>query len=275
MNNIKLAFVFTNYNNFSHTINVVKSIVKFSENSPIIIVDNNSNENDIIELKKLKENYQNVEVIFSDTNIGYFKGLNLGIEFVRKNFKFDFLIIGNNDLEFPITFHEDLSKKSELFNKYPIISPNIITLDNVSQNPHVIRKISFFRSYIYDLYYLNYKLSRIIFYIANKFKNLFQRKDYLNSNIPQVIFQGYGACYILGPIFFKYYNQLFAPTFLMGEEFFLAYQLNLNKLELFYEPSIKVFHQDHASTGLIESYTFWKISKESHNIYKKYMKSYE
>jgi GT2 family glycosyltransferase len=61
----------------------------------------------------------------------------------------------------------------------------------------------------------------------------------------------------------------------MGEEFFLAYQLKLQNLKLYYEPSIKVYHQDHASTGLIESHNFWKISRESHKIYKKYFKSYE
>ena len=61
----------------------------------------------------------------------------------------------------------------------------------------------------------------------------------------------------------------------MGEEFFLAFQLKLFNLQLFYEPSIKVYHQDHASVSLLSSKKFWNISKSSHKIYKKYLKSYE
>jgi GT2 family glycosyltransferase len=272
---MKIAFVFTNYNNFKHSLNVVESISKFSNQFPIIIVDNMSNNDDIIQLNELQKLHKNLKVIYNEKNIGYFKGLNVGIEYLRNNIECDFIVIGNNDLTFPITFLEDFKKNHEILNIYAVVSPNIITLDNECQNPHVLNRISNLRNIIYDIYYMNYTISRIINLFANNFQKLFKRKDYLNSNIPSVIFQGYGACYILGPIFFKYYNQLFAPTFLMGEEFFLAYQLKLQNLKLYYEPSIKVYHQDHASTGLIESHKFWKISRESHKIYKKYFKSYE
>ena len=274
MKNNKVAFVFTNYNNYQHTINITKSIHLFSNLIPIIIVDNNSNEKNILELKTLEETYSNIKVIYNTINYGYFKGLNIGIEYVLNNIDFDILVIGNNDLLFTETFLEDIYKSNDIFEKYAVIAPNIITLDNECQNPHVLNEISYFRHLAYDLYYLNYSLSKFINFISFKFKNILKRKDYLHSNTPKVIYQGYGACYLLGPLFFKYYNQLFAPTFLMGEEFFLAYQLKLQNLDLFYEPTIKVYHQDHASTGLIESKKFWKISKESHKIYKKYLKSY-
>jgi hypothetical protein len=275
MSTVDIVYVFTNYNNYLHTIKVTKSIVEFSSSSPVIIVDNDSNQENIFELLELSKKFTNVEILFNNSNIGYFKGLNIGIEHALKKYRFDLLIIGNNDLTFPITFQNDIKNKFHLFNKYAVVSPNIITLDNVPQNPHVINKISFFRHFIYDLYYSNYYLSKVILFISNTINLIFKRKDYLKSNVPQVIYQGYGACYVLGPIFFKFYNQLFAPTFLMGEEFFLAYQLKLFNLQLFYEPSIKVFHQDHASTGQVESLIFWKISKSAHKTYKKYLKSYE
>jgi GT2 family glycosyltransferase len=273
---MKLAFVFTNYNNFKHTLNVSKSICAITT-APIIIVDNNSSDKEKAELKKLESDYSSVKVIFNDKNIGYFAGLNLGLEYLYKtSYSEDQkIIIGNNDLIFPHNFIENLIKIDHLFNKYAVLSPNIITLDNVHQNPHVIDKVSFLRNIVYDIFYSNYAISRFILFLIKNFGNKFQRKDFQSFEKAQIIYQGYGACYILGPLFFKYYRSLFSPTFLMGEEFFLAYQLKLQNLQLYYEPSVVVYHQDHASIGMVDSKIFWEISKKSHKIYRKYLKSYE
>lgn len=272
---MKIAFIVTNFNNSIHTFKMCDSINNFSSTIPIIIIDNNSEENDISDLKKIESTFSNVKIIYNKQNVGYFAGLNIGIEYVRNKLDIDIYIIGNNDLIFEKDFLFNLENNSHLFNKYAIISPNIITLDNEPQNPHVISNVSKFRHLILDIYYFNYYFSLIISLFLKYTNYIFRRKDFLDSDKAQVIYQGYGACYLIGPIFFKYYNKLFSPTFLMGEEFFLAYQLKMFNLELYYEPSIKVYHQDHASVGLLNSFKFWKISKSSHKIYKKYLKSYE
>jgi GT2 family glycosyltransferase len=272
---MNIVFIATNYNNSDHTKKMCESINAFANKVPIIIVDNNSNQNDVSKLVEIEKLYSNLKVVYNSENIGYFSGLNIGIEYAKKNFNSDILVVGNNDLVFNPNFLDSLIHKSYLFDSYAIISPNIITLDNIPQNPHVIHKISRVRHLILDLYYSNFYISKLIDNILYQTKNLFRRKDFLEFNKGQVIYQGYGACYIIGPKFFTFYNKLFSPTFLMGEEFFLAYQLKLSNLELYYEPSIKVYHQDHASVSLINSYKFWKISKSSHKIYKKYLKSYE
>ena len=274
---MKIAFIVTNFNNSRHTFEMCQSINNFTDNShsPIIIVDNNSVEDDVVNLKKIENQFHNVTIIYNSQNVGYFKGLNIGLEYVNKKYDVDVCVVGNNDLTFEKNFLIEIQNKLYLFDKYAVIAPNIITLDNVSQNPHVINNISSFRHFVLDLYYSNYFISLIIHLLIKLTNNIFQRKDYLGSSTPGVIYQGYGACYLIGPLFFKYFNQLFAPTFLMGEEFFLAYQLKMFKLQIFYEPSFKVYHQDHASVGKLNSKFFWSISKESHRIYKKYLKSYD
>ena len=272
---MKIGFIVTNFNNSKHTINMCASIKKFTNNCPIIIIDNNSEKNDINELVKLEIENPNIKIILNKENVGYFQGLNIGIDYIFNNYDIDIYIVGNNDLIFKEDFLINLNKNEYLFEKYAIVSPNIITLDNECQNPHVINSVSNFRHFILDLYYFNYHISLFIDFILKKTKNLFRRKDFLESNKGRVIYQGYGACYLIGPLFFKYYKYLFAPTFLMGEEFFLAYQLKLFKQELYYEPTIKVFHQEHASVEKLSSRKFWKISKSSHLIYKKYLKSYD
>ena len=105
-------------------------------------------------------------------------------------------------------------------------------------------------------------------------KKITDRKDEEQHNIAQTIYQGYGACYILGPLFFKYFDQLWAPSFLMGEEFFLSKQLERINMKVYYEPVIKVYHQEHASVKNVPKKKMWEFSREAHKIYRKYVKSW-
>lgn len=276
---MNIGFVFTNYNNTKYTQSVIESIrsVYFETNDyyEIVIVDNCSNEQELIHLKNLKSNFENLTIIFSKENLGYFKGLNLGISYFRNNpLTFNNIIIGNNDLLFSPNFISELKKIGPLFEKYPVISPDIITLENEHQNPHVIRKISKFREFIYNVYYSNYYISVLIHFIANKSKKITDRNDEKFHNTAMEIFQGHGSCYILGYKFFEKHNSLFAPTFLMNEEFFLAFQLKKEGQTIYYTPDIQVLHIGHASLSMLPSKKLWSLSSQSHKVYKKYLTLY-
>lgn len=272
---MKFGFVFTNYNNSQYTKDVIHSlsINKNFDDCFIVIVDNKSEADDLDNLKKINIKYPSVKIIFNDENCGYFKGLNIGIKYLRDKYPdMNFITIGNNDLYFSLDYLDAIFEKRNLFDKYPIVSPDLITLDGVHQNPHVIYKISKSREIIYDLYYLNYYLSVLIGFFAKITKRFTDRTDEEQFEIAQTIHQGYGACYILGPLFFKNFSLLWAPTFLMGEEFFLSKQLEQKGMKVYYEPSIKVNHHDHATMGKLPSKKLWMISKDSHKIYRKHNK---
>ena len=271
---MRIGFVFTNYNNAHYTKENVISIsrIKNYEVLPVIIVDNNSNQSDKDELRKIEDEFANVKIIFNNENIGYFAGLNVGILEIRNHYPdIEHIVIGNNDLEFPSDFFDHIINKSHLFNDYPVICPNLVTLDGEHQNPHVLSSISVARELIWDIYYTNYLIAICIRVLARFTKRFTRRRDHEYHRIPQIIYQGYGACYILGPIFFKHFDNLWAPTFLLGEELFLSKQLQDKGLHLFYEPSIYVNHHDHASMSKLISSDLWKIARDSHKIYRKYV----
>jgi GT2 family glycosyltransferase len=98
------------------------------------------------------------------------------------------------------------------------------------------------------------------------------RKDEQQHAVAQEIRQGYGACYILTPKFFEHFDELWAPTFLMYEEFFLAKQLEDKGFKTYYEPRIMVTHHCHASTGTLPGKFRWQLSKQAHKEYRKYVK---
>ncbi len=270
----RIGFVFTNYNNSKFTGDAVRSISlnQFSGEYYIAVVDNKSTQEEIDLLNEIKHEFPFINVIFNNENAGYFRGLNIGIKYLRENYQdLDYIIIGNNDLLFPADFIRTVCENDEVFEKYPVISPDLITLDGLHQNPHVVKEISKFRELIYDIYHSSFRMALLVNLAAKVSRKVTDRKDEEQHEVAQTIYQGYGACYILGPVFFKYFDQLWAPSFLMGEEFFLSKQLEEKNMKVFYEPRIKVVHQEHASVGKIPRKKLWEFSRESHRIYRKYV----
>ena len=272
----KLDFVFTNFNNSKYTKDAIESIQVFNKGQiRIIVVDNNSETDDVQALKVLEQTHKNVNVIYNEKNVGYFKGLNIGLKYLRKNYNtFDFVVIGNNDLLFPLDFYDSILKKRILFDKYPIISPSITTLDGVNQNPHVIKEISKLREFVLDVYHTNYFLSKLILWTAKNTHFLTGRRDQEQHPVAQEIYRGYGACYILGNLFFKNFKNLWAPTFLLYEEYFLSKQLSDKNFKIFYEPSINVIHLMHATTKMLVGKVKWQFSREAHKEYRKHTKTF-
>lgn len=271
---MKVYFVVTNYNNSSFTVELYKSLCKaYNETEfSLIVSDNNSS----IEHKKILENLQsenNCFVLFNELNVGYFEGLNIGIRYARKNLgNADYYVIGNNDLVFPADFGKQLSSCEDVLQKYPVVSPNIRMLDGTPQNPHVISAISKKREFVYDLYHSSYIMAGLIVRLAKLTHKFTDRKDEQQHAVAQEIYQGYGACYILTPQFFEHFNELWAPTFLMYEEFFLSKQLEQKGFKTYYEPRIRVTHHCHASTGTLPGKYRWQLCRDAHKEYRKYVK---
>ena len=153
MNTNKHNFITVNFNNYKYTIDYVNSIKKNRRNSVIIIVDNNSKNIDRIELNHIYSEDKEVVLVYNDENIGYFKALNVGLE--RITDRDSHVIIGNNDL----VFNEDFLNKLEsleLSDDILAIAPNIITLDGVHQNPHVLKRFSKLVKFFHRAYFSNY-----------------------------------------------------------------------------------------------------------------------
>ena len=265
------AFVFTNYNNSHYTVNAVDSINKclWNRKPDIVIVDNNSSETEKSILSELSRKYSNVSILFNNSNVGYFRGLNDGLVFLEPKAKKNIsIIIGNNDLIFNENFPSQLEVISDSLDKFPVVAPDIITIEGEHQNPHVLSDPSKLRELIWDIYYSSFYLAKIMGWISSLSRKYSERSDYKNWKNNGEILQGYGACYILGPIFFNRFKTLYAPTFLMGEEYFLQFQLAKEGYKTYYDSRIQVTHVDHASTGLVSSKLLWGYGKKAHKIYR-------
>lgn len=273
---MKLGFICTNFNNSHFTVEAVRSLVASAGDAHevcVVVVDNMSTAEHRVILKKLANEFPCVDLILNDVNVGYFPGLNCGIHHIRKNYpEIKYLIIGNNDLLFTSDFFEQMSSQHKLMDIHAVVSPDIVTLDGEHQNPHVVRSISKIREFIYDLYYSNYLIAQAILWGARFSKRITDRSDELSYQEAQFIYQGHGSCYFIGPKFFNYFKDLWAPTFLMGEEFFISKQLADKNLQVFYTPSVVITHCCHGSLQSIPSKKIWQFAKKAHLVYRKYVR---
>ena len=270
---MKLAYICTNYNNSTFTLAAVESLMQnLNHDIEVFVVDNASVEDEVRKLRAIMEKFPSVHVIENQVNVGYFRGLNVGLQALReKRPDIEWVVAGNNDLEFPTNFCDLLQENAQSLLTHSVISPDVVTLDGEHQNPHVIANISAIREIFYDLYYSNYHLGRLMYWLAKKFPKLSERSDEEQWRIARPIYQGHGSCYVLGPRFLQQFTELWAPTFMMSEEFFLSKQLKDVGEQVYYEPNIKITHHWHGSLESIPSRKRWDMARDAHREYRKYV----
>jgi GT2 family glycosyltransferase len=275
---MRVGFVCTNYNNASYTRAAIASLRDGSrwEDVRVIVVDNKSGAGDVAELEAMRGEFPEVELILNPENIGYFPGLNVGIQHLRAKFpEVEHVVIGNNDLVFPGTFIETLQRHREVLDTWAVIAPDLVTLDGVHQNPHVVHPIGRLRKLIWDLHFASYRSAVLILRTARITRRFTVRPELTPKNelfkTSGPIRMGFGAAYVLGPVFFRHFSRLCAPTFMMQEEFFLSEQLNSIGQLPYYDSRFVIYHHDHATTDRLPGRLHWQISRDAHRVYKHYL----
>lgn len=269
---MKLGYICTNFNGTSVTQKAIQSLRQIEGHNIHVVVVDNASKDDEVEKLKLCEDHETT-VLLLDENLGYFAGLNAGIRYLRRvRPDFEWMVVGNNDLDFPSDFCERLEKIIPDIEKYPVISPDIVTMDGEHQNPHVISHISTVRELFYDLYYSNYHIGLLVHAIAKKFRRLSKRSDEMHWETARLIYQGHGSAYILGPRFFELFGELWAPTFLMSEEFFLSKQLSEKGFAVYYDPRVTVRHLWHSTLSELPSRQRWELARDAHRVYRQHVK---
>lgn len=244
----------------------------------VIIVNNSQNPYEIYSLNRLSELYPNLTVIHSSCNLGYFGGINRGIEYLSMNktaSDYDLVIVSNNDIVFSPDFFISARSNMAKIQDSAVICPQIVSSDGRYENPHVLAPVSWIRELVYSLYYSNYIFARLLVFLQSALGGEKIRRIPLHHNKsnahPMQIYQGYGALYILTQRFFNSFDRLNYPGFLMFEEFFLSEQLaTIQEMPLFF-PELKVFHLGKSSTGSVPRKVIYSYSQGSFKLYRKYI----
>lgn len=245
-----LGIIIVNYKTIERTAQYVREeIVKIKTPHKVVIVNNACTEEHNKTLSRACGAYwvpQSGEidpdaglfVLGAKENLGYARGNNLGVEFLRAHFDVDYLLFSNNDI---VLKDEDvverLIEKLEENNDIGLIGPSIINLDGKHTNPYI--RPSIWRHLI----------------VPNLFMPLLilTRQRNRMSIVDRSIGDGY--CYRLGGCFMMTRTDLFdkagmfdPATFLYCEEPILSERyLNIG-MKSYYLGAVAVIH-DHGFTA--------------------------
>lgn len=234
-----------------------------------IVVDNDSRETDFSELQKICDERNGVKLLRSEVNLGYFGGLNLGLEMISP-LEDDIVIIGNNDLTFPAAFFERLAVARYADDVF-VVAPNVITADGYHQNPHCPTRVSAKRKFLYDVYFSHFLLGRLMSKLSDNLKRLKGGRVNNLASASQYIHMGIGACYLLTASYFKSCSRLDDSVFLYGEEALLAGQVMAAGGRTYYDAELVVNHAESATLSKLPSRTTYEFAKASYPRYRQFL----
>lgn len=121
----KIAIIVLNWKQAKLTIETVDSLLKINHKNfkyQILIVDNASSDDSLIQFKEKYSQNKNISILETKNNLGYAGGNNFGIK--KTINKFDYILVANNDILVDPNFLDKLFKES-LKNPNAILSPKI------------------------------------------------------------------------------------------------------------------------------------------------------
>ena len=248
-----ILFLLVNYFNEEEVCTFIKEQLKPTVNNfiDIVIADNGSKTS---LLNEIENKYANVTLIKPGSNLGYFGAANLGLtNYLDRNKEYaQAVIVCNTDIQLANDFFTILQNKLAE-SAFDVLGPSIYsTLFKHDQNPYIINriekgKLKFFK-FVSSAYFL-YSLFTVYHVIKNK---LVGRANTTQTKAlkPYAV---HGSFMIFNKTFFQKGGDINYPCILFGEEVFIAEQALKLNLNILYEPSLQVEHNEHATTGIFKS----------------------
>lgn len=257
----KIIFLILHYKNIIETNECINSIlknIKYS-NYNIVVVDNGSKNGTGEELEKKYKDYNNINIIINQENLGFANGNNVGFKYCKEKLKPDFIVMINSDtIITQEDFCDKIVRKYEEY-KFDVCGIDILLPNGQHSNPiipsvnntnDIKREIKKNKILIKECKYNLDIVNSIINRIKTKHKreriNKNTSKDILSNDI-----QLHGAAIIFSKDYIKEYDGLYGGTFLYFEEVALRYICIRDNLKILYTPSIKILHKESKSTKMI------------------------
>lgn len=265
-----IRFICVNFNNWEYTKEFCESLscqrglgVDFLVRCSI--VDNSSDKQDSENIRFFSKQYNWIDYIVAPGNLGYFGGLNYGLERVESA-EGDYLVICNNDLIVDSDFCYMLRGRNYAENVFAVC-PDVITLDGFHQNPHSLSKIGWIRRFQFDLYFSHYYVARLMSIILRVIRPV-------KASPPQPvvgceIHMGIGAIYVLTSEFLKRFRKLNFPHFLYGEEAYFSDQIHAAGGVLWFDPDLRVSHAESATLSKVPKRTAYEFARSGYPSYRK------
>ena len=264
-----VCFVILHYMALDETVQCVESILNNIEGEKkVIVVDNCSPNGTLADLRSRYEKVPDVDVIGTDSNLGFARGNNFGYQYAVSRYDPDFAVVMNNDME--ITQRDFIAQMVKSYSEYgfAVMGPDIYsTKKKYHQNPQT-RKMPTRKDLESSCRKLEIK-NALRFMIPLKWQimELMHRQpapekraeNYVDHVVEDPLL--HGSCYILSRDFMKKHPEecFFPGTFMYLEAEILCYQCRRDGEKMIYDPRLRVDHHEDVATDL----EYHKQSKKS------------
>ncbi len=265
----KIVFVAVVYNNYPDTVEFISSLsrqVRQETAVRCVIVDNSDNCEVRDSLDRIATGHPFVSILRPPSNVGYFGAFNY---YFSQNAiaPSDTVVLCNNDLIFSVDFVETIRSKQYAEDVF-VVCPDVVTLDGVHQNPHVLKPRTRLQRLKLDLYFSNYYIACGLRIVQRLIQPLLKNKKRGKPSQPGYLHMGIGACYVLLPSFLSRFRQLDFPHFLYGEEAYLTRQVHSAGGKLYYDPELKVQHKESATLSKLPKRTTYEFGRDGYWSYR-------
>lgn len=263
----KIVFIVLHYMAVEVTLECVRHIRKNmdTDSYQIVIVDNHSPDESYRILNEKYGCVPCITLLHNEENLGFSRGNNVGIRYALRHYRFDFMVVLNNDaflLETAFAY-----KLDRYFSRYhfAVAGPRVIDKLGRNSNPvsdhlpseKVIREriqeaktmLWMNRVHLFSLYtnYLEWK-SKLI-RVAKILRNREKFPPVVNQVRKNVVL--HGSFWIFSGEYFRIYDGLNEKKSMFVEEQTLLYKLLQKNLLSVYLPDILVLHLEDASTDAV------------------------
>jgi hypothetical protein len=219
-----VSIVSVNYDQPKVTCEMLESLRKVTyPNFEILVVDNASPKTSPT---IIKERYPEVQLIISDTNLGFAGGNNIALKITKG----DYVLLLNNDTEVKPNFLESLVELMESDKKIGIASSKIM--------------------YFYEDNIIQYAgISALNPITSRGGSDGDQEVDNGQHNKIKETFYAHGACMMIRKSVLEEIGLLYEGYFLYYEEFDFAERVRKAGYTIYYQPNSTIFHKESISTG--------------------------
>jgi GT2 family glycosyltransferase len=251
-----VVIITVNYKGADATAAFLRSVCRLddSQRAHVIVVENGSHDGSAEKLRPLVAGSDNLELLESATNRGYFGGANWALQqFLARGNRPDWVIICNSDILFDD--HQFLAK---LLQRNPgdaaVIAPAITArLTGVDCNPFMRHRpgpLQLLRIRIWhSSYYFMWMKQLLSPYIRAIRHRVSQRIFRAVERQASQIYGAHGAMFIFSGSYFEAGGFIDDGYFLYAEELCTAETCVRLGLRVIHDPELRVFHDAHQVTG--------------------------
>lgn len=233
------VLIVLNYNDAVTTKKLIYNAENIKKLDKIVVVDNNSSDNSLEELEKLKD--EKTDVIKTDKNGGYAYGNNYGVTYAIRKYSPKYIFIANPDIELGepvidgiLKFFETQAGKNK---KTGVVSGKMVTTTEAKIHP--AWKLPTYGDCLWENLMVLRKLLRV--------KSSYYDQSYFMGKESKVDVVS-GAFFAIETKTFVDMGMFDESTFLYGEENILAYKLKkegydnyiLNQYEFLHHHSVSI-----------------------------------